>query len=755
LSYTLLFPNFCLTALVHCDLIPGACTCTDTICIIDKHLTMADSSQSRRELLVWALRATTFAGTLPAFSLPAEAPESSARPTCLTRELSLAGEWLFRLDPDGSGEAHNWQKSDISAAGWVPVLVPHTWQVMPGTEEYRGVAWYVRAFEAFEEWGSSAVRIEFEAVFHSTTVWVNGQLAGRHLRKGYTSFTLDITSLLRPNVHNVIVVKVDSSFDEAMLPRGRSSDWAHDGGIYRPVRLLITSPVFIERLAVDAVPHLLSGAVGAADYASVEVSTTVHNVTAKSWQGQLGYRIEEDETGRCVLEKQGAASVTLQPGESRSVTLTAGTIPEPRLWHFDHPHLYTLKVTLSQTPHVFHELNTRVGIRSIEVRNGGIYLNGEKVRLMGVERMAGSNPEFGMAEPTGWITHDHDDLKNLNSVLTRVHWQQDRRVLDYCDRYGILLQCEVPAWGYDTFGNDAHPRPEIMQNGFEQLQEMIERDCNHPSIISWGLCNEVDGQNPPAYEFAQRLYAEAKKLDPRRLCSYASNSLEKTPGKDVSGLMDFVECNEYFESWAEGTPEDLRRSLQEIHRAFPEKPIVISEYGYCACVPERPEGDARRTEVLRDHTRVCRELDFVAGLIFFSYNDYRTHVGDKGVATTKQRVHGVVDLYGNRKPSYDVLRQESSPVEWLQVAGQPGAFAITLRARKTVPAHRMTGYTLRGVLYGYGEIPLERRVVEVPTLAPGEEATIHMHFTEKEPLKIVFDVLRPTAFSAYTHLWRA
>ena len=136
-------------------------------------------------------------------------------------------------------------------------------------------------------------------------------------------------------------------------------------------------------------------------------------------------------------------------------------------------------------------------------------------------------------------------------------------------------------------------------------------------------------------------------------------------------------------------------------------------------------------------------------------HDYRTHVGDKGSGTTKQRVHGVVDLYGNRKPSYDVLRQESSPIDSFHISGQPSAFAITLRTRNTIPAHRITGYTLRGVLYGYGEIPLERHVVELPALAPGEETTVKIQFAEKEPLKIVFDVLRPTTFSAYTHLWLA
>jgi len=88
---------------------------------------------------------------------------------------------------------------------------------------------------------------------------------------------------------------------------------------------------------------------------------------------------------------------------------------------------------------------------------------------MGVERMAGSNPEFGMAEPGQWITHDHDDLKHLNCVFTRVHWPQDKRVLDYCDQHGILMQSEIPAWGYDTFAEmGAEPDSDIMQNALEQ-----------------------------------------------------------------------------------------------------------------------------------------------------------------------------------------------------------------------------------------------------------------------------------------------
>ena len=148
---------------------------------------------------------------------------------------------------------------------------------------------------------------------------------------------------------------------------------------------------------------------------------------------------------------------------------------------------------------------------------------------MGVERMAGSKREFGMAEPTEWITHDHADMKHLNCVFTRAHWPQDKRVLDHCDRHGILIQTEVPAWGPDTFnGASARPDADILQNGLEQLREMIARDFNRPSVVVWGLCNEIGGQNPPAHPFARHMLAEAKRLDPGRLCSYASNSLAPT-----------------------------------------------------------------------------------------------------------------------------------------------------------------------------------------------------------------------------------
>jgi beta-glucuronidase len=656
---------------------------------------------------------------------------------------SLNGPWLFRLDPDGKGEVNGWTLPDAPAAGWREVRVPHTWQVEQDNVAYRGAAWYRRSFDAPDAWRDRAVRVEFEAVFHTATVWVNGKEAGRHIGKGYTAFTLVVAHLLRYGAPNSMVVKVDNAFNESMLPRGRSSDWAHDGGIYRPVRLLVTPPVFIESIAVDAEPDLAAG------IASIGLSLVLRNASQQSWHGNLAYRITDEAGGNPILGP--SVSGQLAAGEAKAFSLPATILHQPRLWHFDHPHLYRLTAGLENG----HTLDTTFGIRKIEIRDTAFYLNGERVRLMGVERMAGSNPEYGMAEPPEWIEHDHDDMQELNCVYTRVHWPQDRSVLDWCDRHGMLIQTEVPTWGPGTFrGMSGEPSADIMNNGLEQLREMIARDRNHPCIFSWGVCNEIGGQNPPAYNFAKRMYQESKRLDPKRLVSYASHSLFTTPERDVAGAMDYVMCNEYVGSWLRGTTDDLGKYLDDIHRVFPGKPLVISEYGYCACTPDRPEGDDARIAVLLDHDKVFRQRDFVAGLIFFCYNDYRTHVGDRGAGALQQRVHGVVDVYGARKPSYDVLRQESSPLEFCNVNGKGQELTVQLKTRTVAPAYALRGYTLRAVVYGFGDIPVERLETRLPDIEPGTQASARIRFTESHYVRVKLDVLRPTGSSVHTAIWK-
>ena len=131
------------------------------------------------------------------------------------------------------------------------------------------------------------------------------------------------------------------------------------------------------------------------------------------------------------------------------------------------------------------------------------------------------------------------------------------------------------------------------------------------------------------------------------------------------------------------------------------------------------------------------------------------HVGDRGVGVLRQRVHGVVDVYGRRKPSYEVLRLESSPIGSLSVENHRNAFRLVVRARRDTPMHTLRGYRLRGVLYGEGDIPVEQQEAELPETAPGAEAKIDLTFGESVvPLHVRFDVLRPDHLSASSLAWK-
>jgi beta-glucuronidase len=661
--------------------------------------------------------------------------------------VALDGGWLFRIDPERKGEASGWPAPEAGPDGWTEVVVPSTWQVAEKTADYMGQAWYRRVFAAPSSWKGKVVRIEFEAVFHTAEVFVNGKRAGEHVGKGYTAFTIDISGLLELGKPNTIAVRVDNSFAPAMLPRGNSYDWTPDGGITRPVRLNVTPQVYIEALRVEAVPDLSAGT------ASLSVWAVVRNASARAARIRTSYLLREEADGTEIQAGGWSVEEEIPAGTVRDIRVVPGiTIRDPKLWHFDHPHLYVLEAAISRKGKDLHTASTTFGVRKIEARGKEFLLNGEPVRLAGVERMAGSHPDFGMSEPAAWIVHDHDDLKELNCVFTRVHWQQDRRVLDYCDRKGILIQVEVPTWGPGTFQDvDGALLGEVIVNGLEQLREMIARDRNHPCVFSWGLCNEVDGQNPVPQGFVRKMLHEAKRLDPARLCSYASNSLQSTPERDVAGEMDFIAWNEYYETWYGGDPGRMRENLEAIHRAFPDKPVVISEYGYCACTADRPEDDARRAAILETHNTVFRDFPWVGGLIFFDYNDYRTHIGDKGAGVFKQRVHGVVNVFGARRPSFEVLRRESSPVEPLEARREGGALRIVVRTRKDLPAYALKGYRLRWTAYGNGTIPLDRGEAPLPDLAPGDRFERRFEPTGGGPFgpdKFRVEVVRTTGFTA-------
>ena len=655
--------------------------------------------------------------------------------------IVLRDGWEFRLDPAAADAPSDVQDH---ASDWQAVQVPHTWQSLGRSPEYSGVAWYRLRLQAPASWASRHVRTEFEAVSHTAHVFLNGKPIGKHVGKGYTAFSIDLSPHLKPGEENTLLVRVDNRPGDRMLPRNKSYDWTDDGGVIRPVNLLVTPQSFLERVEIDALPDL------AAANAEIRIRAMVRNVASRAQKVDVRAVVRREGTADELLQL-GPVTATVEANGDRVVEIGPVLLRNPSLWHFDSPCLYTACVEL-KSPSGVHQVVETFGIRKFEIRGSAFFLNGEKVSLIGVERMAGSHPELGMAESDEWIDSNHRDMKTLNCIFTRVHWAQDRRVLDFCDRHGILMQEEVPAWGPETFHDTTDEvQHALEQNGLEQLREMIHRDRNHPCIVAWGLCNEVDGNNPRTRQFARTISAEARRLDPSRLQTYASNSLDTNPGADMAGDLDFVSANEYYGSWAPGGPGDAEAYLDRIRKAFPGKPVVVSEYGWCECQPSIMPGDENRVDIINSHTEAFRRFPEVAGAIYFDYNDYRTLVGDKGAGALRQRVHGVVDLYSQPKPSFEALRRQCSPIEnaALRKSGE-NRYELEIRTRQQLPGYRLRGYSLRWLAYGYDDLPMEGRVTELPSLQPGSSQTYEATFAVPGIRRVVVDVIRPTGFSALT-----
>ncbi|MGW8178953.1 MAG: glycoside hydrolase family 2 TIM barrel-domain containing protein [bacterium] len=315
----------------------------------------------------------------------------------------------------------------------------------------------------------------------------------------------------------------------------------------------------------------------------------------------------------------------------------------------------------------------------------------------------------------------------------------------------------MPAWGPKTMKGDLERVQE------SQMQEMILAHYDHPSIYAWGLCNEIGGQRPAAHQFVQRGVEIARQLDNSRLLTWASNTLQTTPEKDASRLVDFVEWNDYWESWYGGELKDVEKNLQEIRRAFPDKSVVISEFGLCECDPKNPTGDDRRIEILQSHTNLYRRAPNVAGAIFFSYNDYRTHIGDKSKGSFRQRVHGVVDLLGRPKPSWQVLRKEASPIKRLAV-GEPevqqnvtraSVELVTRSLQDDMPAYTLRDYLLVWVAYNDLEQPIASGKVQLADLPPGSRHSIDVYWKSFQSLfRVRVEVFRPTGYSVHDSEWR-
>jgi beta-glucuronidase len=301
---------------------------------------------------------------------------------------------------------------------------------------------------------------------------------------------------------------------------------------------------------------------------------------------------------------------------------------------------------------------------------------------------------------------------------------------------------------------------------------MIAEDVNHPSVWAWSVANEIESNTSSGFEFVKQMIAYVKSLDPTRPVGFASNHLYSEPQFDATALSDFVLMNQYFGTWG-GPKQGLGPALDLIHQTWPDKVVIISEFGFephwnlywgpatstlntdqYYFIPDGTPSDSEAADVIRrqlitEQMAVYRSKPFVSGAIFWTYQDYRT---------PSNFVMGLVDAQRKRRGSWEVLQDEYAPalIDSLTLspaAGSQRTGKVVLHTRGPVdvdmPAYTLRGYTLHwAVTSPDGSTKFTEGDVSLPTLTPGTQWLGDITVTMPGKKYIVtVSIIRPTGYS--------
>lgn len=460
---------------------------------------------------------------------------------------------------------------DFDDRNWKAVQIPHTWNAIDGANGFayhKGACWYRKEFTIDDLAQGNKVYIEFEGANSITDVYLNGQHLGQH-RGGYSTFRFDLTEALDFDAKNTLAVKVDNTVVDDVYPQ--MADFTFYGGIYRDVNLVIANPVHF-----DLMDHGSKGIYVIQE----EVNEEQAVLTIKSL---LVNDSEEDKKVRLwvdLLDAEGeniayaAKEVTLVAGEHKAVEVPL-VIENPTLWNGrKNAYMYEARVSLERFNDVIDALTIPFGVRYFEVdAEKGFFLNGEHLALHGVARHQ-DRKDMGWAITEKEQAEDMALIKEIGATSIRLaHYQHNQYFYDLCDQEGMVVWAEIPFISLMS-------KTELEGiNAKQQMVELIRQNFNHPSILFWGIQNEIQisGERPELRKLVNELNALTKKEDPTRLTTMA-NVMFVEDEDDYNYVTDTIGYNKYF-GWYNGEAGDFAGWLDGFHKKNPTVKLAISEYG--------------------------------------------------------------------------------------------------------------------------------------------------------------------------------
>ena len=437
------------------------------------------------------------------------------------------------------------------------VSLPHTWNNVDGqdggNDYWRGTAAYSKQFAKPALKSGERCYIEFLGAAMTADVILNGKLLAHH-EGGYSAFRADLTDALE--AENLLVVSVDNSANDRVYPQ--MADFTFYGGLYRDVNLIVV-PAEHFALVKDGTP-------------GIRVTPDV-----RLKEGEAYVMVETWQTGGTEVWIEVPTEHTkefrrVEAGGGHAVTNII--LKNVRLWDgLDDPYLYTVTAKLVRDGEVLDEISARFGCREFHIDpNGGFFLNGRSYPLRGVSR---HQDRIGLGSALTIREHQEDMavVKELGANTLRLaHYQHAQEFYDLCDENGIIVWAEIPYITKHMTNGKA--------NAVSQMKELITQCCNHPSIVCWGLSNEITASSPVTEELLQdhrELNALCHELESTRPTVMAhAFMLEKD--SPLIPIADLASYNLYF-GWYLGELEQNEQFFDEYHDMYPDRVIGFSEYG--------------------------------------------------------------------------------------------------------------------------------------------------------------------------------